>query len=75
MYEWGQMCMTDAGTTQDDFILPALPVGRLPISHDRFERMMLVCNHTIPIILPSGKNILADTMFKIIVGYTNLGTK
>ena len=28
----GQMCMTDAGTTQDYFILPAPPVGRLPIS-------------------------------------------
>ena len=75
MYEWGQMCMTNAGMTQDDFILPVLPVGRLPISHDRFDRMMLVWDHTIPIILPSGKNILADTMFKIIIGYTNLGTK
>ena len=28
----GQMCMTDVGTTQDYFILPALPVGGLPIS-------------------------------------------
>ena len=26
--------MTDAGTTQDNFILPALPVGGLPISQD-----------------------------------------
>ena len=32
-------------------------------------------NRTIPIILPSGKNILADTMFKITIGYTNLGTR
>ena len=28
------------------------------------DRMKLVCNRTIPITLPSGKNILADTMFK-----------
>ena len=28
----GQMCMTDADMTQDNFILPALPVGGLPIS-------------------------------------------
>ena len=28
------MCMTDAGTTQDNFILPAPPVGGLPISQD-----------------------------------------
>ena len=31
----GQMCMTDAGTTQDNFILPAPPVGGLPISQDK----------------------------------------
>ena len=31
--EWmGQMSKTGAGTTQDYFILPALPVGGLPIS-------------------------------------------
>ena len=30
----GQLCMTDAGTTQDNFILPAPPVGGLPISQD-----------------------------------------
>ena len=47
----GQICMTDAGTTQDNFILR---------------------NRTIPIILPGGKNILVDTMFKIIIGHTNL---
>ena len=35
------MCMTDAGTTQDNFILPALPVGGLPISQDWFDRMKL----------------------------------
>ena len=55
-----QMCMTDADTTQDNFILPALPVGGLPISQDRLDRMKLVRNHTIPIILPSGKNILIE---------------
>ena len=67
--------MTDAGTTQDNLILPAPPVGGLPISQDWLDRMKLVRDHTIPIILPSGKNILADTMFKIIIGYTNLGTR
>ena len=30
----GQMCMTDAGTTQDSFILPAPHVGGLSISQD-----------------------------------------
>ena len=71
----GQMCMTDAGMTQDNFILPAPPVGGLPISQDWLDRMKLVRNCTIPIILPSGKNILADTMFKIIIGYTNHGMR
>ena len=69
------MCMIDAGTTQDNFILPAPPVGGLPISQDWLDRMKLVRDRTIRIILPSGKNILADTMFKISVGYTNLGTR
>ena len=67
------MCMTDAGTTQDNFILPAPPVGGLPISQDWLDRMKLVHDCTVPIILPSRKNILVDTMFKIIIGYTNLG--
>ena len=71
----GQMCTTDAGTTQDNFILPAPPVGGLPISQDWLDRMKLVRDHTIPIILPSGNNILANSMFKIIIGYTNLGTR
>ena len=56
----GQMCMTDAGTTQYNVILPALPVGGLPISQDWLDRMKLVRDRTIPIILPSGKDILAD---------------
>ena len=64
--------MTDAGTTQDYFILPAPPVGGLPISQDWLDRMKLVRDRT---ILPSGKDILVDTMFKIIIGYTNLGTR
>ena len=38
----GQMCMTDAGTTQDYFILPAPPVGGLPISQDWLDRMKLL---------------------------------
>ena len=70
----GQMCMTDASTTQDNFILPAPPVGGLPISQDCLDRMKLVRDRTIA-ILPSRKNILADTMFKITIGYTNLGTR
>ena len=64
--------MTNAGTTHI-FILPAPPVGGLPISQDWLDRMKLVRNRTIPIILPSGENLLVDTMFKIIIGYTNLG--
>ena len=71
----GQMCMTDVGTTQDNFILPAPPVGGLPMSQNWLDRMKLVRDRTIPIILPSGKNILADTMFKTTIGYTNLGTR
>ena len=35
-----------AGTTQDYFILPAPPVGGLPISQDWLDRMKLVCNRT-----------------------------
>ena len=50
---------------QDNVILPAPPVGGLPISQDWLDRMKCVRNSTIPIILPSGKNILVDTMFKI----------
>ena len=67
--------MTDAGTTQDYFILPAPHVGGLPISQDWLNRMKLVYDRTVPIILPSAKDILVDTMFKIIRGYTNLGTR
>ena len=37
-----QICMTDAGTTQDNFILPAPPIGGLPISQDWLDRMKLV---------------------------------
>ena len=62
-----QMRMTNADTTQDNFILPAPPVGRLQISQDWLDRMKFVRERTIAIILPSGKNILADAMFKIII--------
>ena len=62
--------MTDAGTTQDNFILPAPPVGELTISQDWLDIIKLVRNRTIPIILPSGKSVLVDIMFKIIIGYT-----
>ena len=70
-----QMGMTDAGTTQDNFILPAPPVGGLPISQDWLDRMKLVHDRTIPIILPSGKNILVNIVFKINIGHTNLDTR
>ena len=35
----GQMCMTDAGTTQDNFFLLGPPVGGLPISQDWLDRI------------------------------------
>ena len=61
------------GTTQDNFILPAPPVGGLPISKEWRDRMKLVRKCTIPIILPSGKYILVNNMvFKMSTGYTNL---
>ena len=60
--------MTDADTTQDNFILPAPPVGGLPISQNWLDRLKIVRDLTITIILPSGKN-----MFKIIIGYSNFG--
>ena len=69
------MCMTDAGTTQDNFILPALPVGGLPISQVWLDRMKLVRDSTISVILPSGKNILVNMVFKVCVGYSNLDTR
>ena len=62
----GQMSMTDTGTTQDNFILPAPPVGGLPISLDRLVRMKLLRYCTFPIILPSGKNILVNMVFRIV---------
>ena len=64
--------MTNAGTEKDNFILPASPVGGLPISPDPLHRMKLVHNRTIPITLLSGKNILDNMVFKISIGYTNL---
>ena len=62
----GQMCMTDAGTTQD-FIHLTLPVGGLRISQDELDRMKLVFDGTIPIMLPSEKNILVNMVFKVSV--------
>ena len=67
--------MNDLSTTKDNFILPAPPVGGLPIPQYQLARMKLVRDRTIPITLPSGKNILSDTMFKISVGYTKLGMR
>ena len=66
---------SDAGAAQDYFVLPALPVGGLPISQDGLDRMKLVRDRTIPIILPSGKNILVNMVFKVSVVYTNLDTR
>ena len=53
----GQMSVTDADITPDNFILPAPPVGGLPIGQDRLDRMKLYCDRTTPIVLPSGKTI------------------
>ena len=39
------------------------------------DRMKLVHDRTVPIILPSAKDILVDAMFKIIMVYTNFGTR
>jgi hypothetical protein len=57
--------MTDASATQDNFILPALPVGGLPFSQGWLDRMKLVRKRTVPITLPTRKDILVYIMFKI----------
>ena len=57
MYKW-----VECVWPQDNFIIPAPPVRGLPTYHDWSDRMKLVCNSTILIILPSGKNISADTV-------------
>ena len=51
----GQMCMTDAVTTQDNFILPAPPVGGLPISQDWLDRIKLAHDRTRQ---KEGRNVL-----------------
>ena len=66
--------MTDVGTTRDNFILPAPPVGGLPISQDWLDRMKLVHDSTVPINLPRGKKILVHFMFKIIIEFIILST-
>ena len=48
--------MTDAGTTQDYFILPAPPVGGLPISQDWLDRMKLV--HSVKPVQKRERNVL-----------------
>ena len=57
----GQMCITDAGTTQDNFIPPAPPVGGLPISQDWLDRMKLVHDRTVPIIKLSAHTLAVET--------------
>ena len=42
----GQMSITNEGTTKDNFILSAPPVGGMPISQDGLGRMKLVRNRT-----------------------------
>ena len=71
----GQMCITDAGTTQDNFVLPALPVGGLPTSQDWIDSMKRVPGRINPNILSSGKIIVANYIFKLIIGYTNLSKR
>ena len=66
MYEWVK-CVWPLWVRHNNFILPAPPVGGLPISQDRLDRMKLVYNCTIPIFWLSGKNILVGVMFKISV--------
>ena len=51
----GQMCMTDAGSTQDNFIVAASPVAGAPISQDWLHRTKFVRNRNIPIILLRGR--------------------
>ena len=47
----GHMCVTDVSTNKM-FILPALPIRGLPVSKEQLDRMKLVWNLTIPIMLP-----------------------
>ena len=65
----------DAGTTQDNFILPALHIAGLLIYQDWLDKMKLICECTTPIILPSGKNITVNMVFTISVEHTNLDTR
>ena len=67
-----QMCMTDADRFKRNFILPAPPVGGLTISQDRLDKMKFVPDCTVPIILPSGKDILTEYRFRISIRYTNV---
>ena len=62
----GQMCMPDAGTTQDNVILPVPG----PAGQNEAYSQPLHSYHQ-----PTVKNILADTMFKISIRYTNLATR
>ena len=44
-------------------------------AYRRTANLKFVCNRTIPINLQSGKNILADTRFKISIGHSNLAMR
>ena len=61
-----QMCMTDAGTTQDNFILPAPPVGGLPISQDWLDRCVTILILNICIIR---KYIILYTFYVLGISY------
>ena len=50
-YTSGSNVYDRCGTTQDNFILPAPPVGGLPISQDWLDRMKFVRKRIIPIII------------------------
>ena len=66
-----KMFVTDAGTTQDNFILPAPPVGGLSISQDRLDKIKRVFARA-PFQSSSEKVILVRMMFRIISEYTKI---
>ena len=50
------------GMTKDNFILPARPVGGLPISQDWSDRIKLVRNSTVML----GSNLVAESVISIV---------
>ena len=70
----GQVCMTDAVTAQDYFIL-ALPLGGLPISQDGLDTSGACSRPHHSNHFANGNNILVNMVFRVSVGYTNLDTR